>query len=101
MGLIKTNHKEIFLMNLPIVEQLENGDKIHSYKLTSSLCDEKVKTYCMTTLNECFLKSEMPHPFANELIEFKNTTHFHKDKPVNDVSLPDIFVYKVLHHSKS
>jgi len=50
-------------------------DSFYSYEVTSERPEDEVKSFCMHVLRKSYKKSEMPNPFAGELLEFRNLTN--------------------------
>jgi len=71
------------------------GDSYYSYNITSDRPEREVKLFCMNVLNESYILSEMPNPFAGKLLEFKKITNNNKDKPFFEKQECETYSYKL------
>ena len=83
------------------VESLESGqrkaygDSYYSYKVTSNRNESDIKAFCTKVLRPSYPKSEMPDPFAGELLEFKRLTDNNKDRTIYDERKDETYSYKL------
>lgn len=71
------------------------GDSFYSFKVTSTMIEKDVKTFCMGILNPSYEPKDMPNPFAGRLLEFKKLTDNNKDRNFLDDTLPEEYSYKI------
>jgi len=68
------------------------GDSYYDYNVTSKLSEDMVKRFCTKVLRPSYPRSEMPDPFAGQLIKFEKITDNNKGDFLS--SKPETYKYK-------
>jgi hypothetical protein len=72
------------------------ADSEYVYEVTSDCSERVIKAFCNEVLRKSYPRSEMPNPFAGELVRFENITNNNAGKSFyEEKDKEDTYIYHV------